>query len=48
MKTNNPKDKKDKKKKREKSLENYIFFMMQQSLKAALDAAVDELLKDWE
>ena len=40
--------KKDNKKKKNKSiLEDEIFRIMQASLKAAMDAALDDLLKDW-
>lgn len=38
---------KDKKKKRENLLEKELFSLMQKSLKAALDAAFDDLLKSW-
>ncbi len=39
---------KDKKKKKKKStLETEIFSIMEKSLKSALDAAIDDLLKDW-
>lgn len=38
---------KDKKKKRENLLEKELFSLMQKSLKAALDAAIDDLLKSW-
>lgn len=38
---------KDKKKKKKSTLETEIFSIMQKSMKAALDAAVDDLLKDW-
>lgn len=40
--------KKDNKKKKNKSiLEDEIFRIMQASLKSAMDAALDDLLKDW-
>ena len=40
--------KKDNKKKKNKSiLEDEIFRIMQASLKSAMDAAFDDLLKDW-
>ena len=40
--------KKDNKKKNNKSiLEDEIFRIMQASLKSAMDAALDDLLKDW-
>lgn len=41
------KDKDKKKKKKESALESEIFRIMEKSLKSALDAAVDDLLKDW-
>lgn len=37
---------KDKKKKRESELESFIFAVMEKSLKQALNAALDDLLKD--
>ena len=42
------KEKKKKKKKKNKSvLEKEIFSIMEKSLKTALDAALDDILKDW-
>lgn len=38
---------KDKKKKKKSTLENEVFTIMEKSLKAALDAALDDILKDW-
>lgn len=38
---------KDKKKKKQSTLEAEIFSIMQKSLKSALDAALDDILKDW-
>ena len=40
-------DRKKKNKKRDAALEAYIFPLMQKSLKAALDAALDDLFKGW-
>lgn len=40
-------NKEQKKKKRESILEQQILAIMQKSLKAAMDQALDELLKDW-
>ena len=42
----NQKDK-DKKKKKKSVLEAEIMNLMQKSLKAALDAALDDIFKDW-
>jgi len=39
--------KKDKKKKKKSTLETEIFSIMQKSLKAALDKALDDIFKDW-
>ena len=39
--------KEDKKKKKQSVLEKEIFSIMEKSMKTALDAAVDYLLKDW-
>lgn len=36
-----------KKKKKQSVLEKEIFSIMEKSMKTALDAAVDDLLKDW-
>ena len=41
------KDEKDKKKTREIELENLVFSLMEKSMKKALDAALDDILKDW-
>ncbi|MDO5325908.1 MAG: hypothetical protein Q4G00_04205 [Clostridia bacterium] len=38
----------DKKKKKQSTLEKEIFCIMEKSMKTALDAAVDGLLKDWD
>ncbi len=43
----NEKKKKDKKK-RQNELESMIFQIMEKSLKDALDAAFDDLFKDWQ
>lgn len=40
--------KEDKKKKKQSVLEKEIFSIMEKSMKTALDAAVDDLLKDWD
>ena len=42
------KDEEKKKKKKQSILEKEIFGIMEKSMKAALDAAVDDLLKDWD
>ena len=39
--------KKEQRKKRESILEQQILAIMQKSLKAAMDQALDELLKEW-
>ena len=39
--------KRDKKKKKKSVLEAEILSLMQKSLKAALDAALDDIFKDW-
>ena len=36
-----------KKKKKQSQLEAFIFSVMEKSMKAALDAAMKDLLKDW-
>ena len=41
------KDIKNNKKKRQSQLEAFIFSLMEKSMKEALNAAVDDLLKDW-
>ena len=46
MSSREEKDKK-KKKKNQSVLEAEIFMIMQKSLKAALDAALDDIFKDW-
>lgn len=38
---------KDKKKKKKSTLENEVFSVMEKSLKAALDTALDDILKEW-
>lgn len=40
-------DKEKKKKKNKSVLEKEIFSIMEKSLKTALDAALDDILKDW-
>jgi len=42
-------DKRDngKKKKKKSTLEKEVFSIMEKSLKAALDAALDDIFKDW-
>ena len=40
--------KEDQKKKKQSVLEKEIFSIMEKSMKTALDAAVDDLLKDWD
>lgn len=42
------KDEEKKKKKQQSILEKEIFGIMEKSMKTALDAAVDDLLKDWD
>lgn len=39
---------KDEEKKKQSILEKEIFSIMEKSMKTALDAAVDDLLKDWD
>lgn len=46
MRSRDDKDKK-KKKKNQSTLEAEIFMIMQKSLKTALDAALDDIFKDW-
>ena len=41
-------EEKKKKKKQQSILEKEIFGIMEKSMKTALDAAVDDLLKDWD
>ena len=38
----------DKEKKKQSILEKEIFSIMENSMKTALDAAVDDLMKDWD
>ena len=38
---------KEKKKKKKSVLEAEIFMLMQKSLKAAMDAALDDIFKEW-
>ncbi len=45
--TDDAKKKKDKKK-RQNNLEMMIFQIMEKSMKKALDAAIDDLFKDWQ
>ena len=45
--TDSDKKKKDKKK-RENELEKMVFAIMEKSMKEALDAAIDDLFKDWQ
>ncbi len=40
-------DKKKKKAQKKSALEAYILSIMEKSLKAAMDKALDELLKEW-
>ena len=48
MRVDNTKDKDKKKKKRQQSiLEKEIMSIMHKSMKAALDMALDDLLKNW-
>ena len=42
------KEEEKKKKKKQSILEKEIFGIMEKSMKTALDAAVDDLLKDWD
>ena len=42
------KDEDKKKKKKQSILEKEIFSIMEKSMKTALDATVDDLLKDWD
>ena len=42
------KNEEEKKKKKQSTLEKEIFSIMEKSMKTALDAAVDDLLKDWD
>ena len=40
-------DEKKRKKKQQSQLEAFVFQMMKKSMKAALDAAMKDLFKDW-
>ena len=40
-------ERKKKKKQRESDFEKMIFHIMEQSMKKALDAAINDLFKDW-
>ena len=40
-------DDKKRKKKQQSQLEEFVFQMMEKSMKAALDAAMKDLFKDW-
>lgn len=40
-------ERKKKKKKQESQLEKMVFQIMEKSMKQALDAALDELFKEW-
>ena len=42
------KDEEKKKKKKQTILEKEIFGIMENSMKTALDAAIDDLMKDWD
>ena len=42
------KDEEKKKKKTQTILEKEIFGIMEKSMKTALDAAIDDLMKDWD
>lgn len=49
MTTNREQEDRKKKKKREQSIvEKEVFNIMEKSMKTALDAAIDDLLKDWD
>ena len=41
------KRKKEKKKRKESTLERMIFEIMQKSLKSAMDAALDDIFREW-
>ncbi len=43
----NSSNQKNKDKKKKSTLETEIFSIMEKSLKSALDAALDEILKEW-
>ena len=43
-----PDKKKKDRKKRESQLEAFVFQIMEKSMKKALDAAIDDLFKDWQ
>ncbi len=45
--TSSSSEKEKKKKKRENQLEAMVFQIMEQSLKKALDAAIDDILGEW-
>ena len=47
MRNTSQQEKDKKKKKRESELESFIFSVMEKSMKNALDAALNDLLKDW-
>ena len=47
MRIDRQKEKDDKKKKRESEFEKMIFQIMEKSMKSALNAAIDDLTKDW-
>ena len=42
------KEEEKKKKKKQSTLEKEIFSIMEKSMKTALDAAIDDLMKDWD
>lgn len=46
--TRDPDKKKKDRKKRENELEKMVFAIMEKSMKEALDAAIDDLFKDWQ
>lgn len=47
MKVNSKDEKEKEKKKRESELEHMVFQIMEKSMKDALDAALDDLFKNW-
>ena len=47
MSNSSQQDKENKRKKRESELERFIFMTMEKTMKQALDAALDDLLKEW-
>lgn len=47
MSSQRDRDKEKKKKKQQSQIEKFVFQMMEKSMKAALDAAMKDLFKDW-